>query len=192
MDRAEAVLDQMEIKKAKSLARGKVVNTRRVCITLSRSCLLLLTMLVRLIGRIPTATPRCSPLSNNRRTMTKTRLKMATRLWPKIPHPLPRLSQAQISSRYQMKPPDPPQTTLTRLPEHCQKPGRYQEQFGDSLHSFPRSKLVDHALDLGSCRTRGFRSKEFQGIEVLALLGLFARLHNHSAFHPHLDSLGGR
>lgn len=30
MDRAEAVLDQLEIKKAKSLARGKVVNARRV------------------------------------------------------------------------------------------------------------------------------------------------------------------
>lgn len=44
MDRAEAVLDQMEIKKAKSLARGKVVNNRRVCITLSRFCLLLLTI----------------------------------------------------------------------------------------------------------------------------------------------------
>ncbi|OGE58001.1 hypothetical protein PENARI_c001G11992 [Penicillium arizonense] len=29
MDRAEAVLDQMEIKKAKSLARGKIVNNRR-------------------------------------------------------------------------------------------------------------------------------------------------------------------
>ncbi|KAJ5558807.1 hypothetical protein N7535_009312 [Penicillium sp. DV-2018c] len=29
MDRAEAVLDQLEIKKAKSLARGKTVNARR-------------------------------------------------------------------------------------------------------------------------------------------------------------------
>lgn len=29
MDRAEAVMDQLEIKKAKSLARGKTVNSRR-------------------------------------------------------------------------------------------------------------------------------------------------------------------
>jgi hypothetical protein len=30
MDRAEAVLDRLEIKKAKSMARGKTVNARRV------------------------------------------------------------------------------------------------------------------------------------------------------------------
>ena len=29
MDRAEAVMDQLEIKKAKSLARGRTVNSRR-------------------------------------------------------------------------------------------------------------------------------------------------------------------
>jgi hypothetical protein len=31
MDRAEAVMDQMEIKKAKSFGRAKVIKDRRVC-----------------------------------------------------------------------------------------------------------------------------------------------------------------
>lgn len=31
MDRAEAVMDQMEIKKARSFVRAKVVKDRRVC-----------------------------------------------------------------------------------------------------------------------------------------------------------------
>lgn len=31
MDRAEAVIDQMEIKKAKSLTRAKSIKERRVC-----------------------------------------------------------------------------------------------------------------------------------------------------------------
>ena len=60
------------------------------------------------------------------------------------------------------------------------------------MSSFPRPKLVDHTLDLGGCGTRGLGPEEFQGVEVLRLLRLFSRLHNHSALYPHFNSLGRR
>lgn len=57
----------------------------------------------------------------------------------------------------------------------------------DDWNLFSRLKLVDHALNFGDCGTGRFVPEEFEGVHVFGLLRLFARLDDHSTFHPHFN-----
>ena len=54
------------------------------------------------------------------------------------------------------------------------------------LLSWP--KMVDHAVNFIDCRSGSLRSKNLEGVDIFGFHGFFSGLHDHTAFHPHLDS----
>ena len=58
------------------------------------------------------------------------------------------------------------------------------------IYLLPRSELVDHALDFRTRRAGCFGAQAFKCMDILNLLRFLARLDDHTAFDPHLDSIG--
>lgn len=53
---------------------------------------------------------------------------------------------------------------------------------------FLRPKLVNHAVNFADRRSGSFCSEKLKGVDILGFHGFFSSLHDHTTFHPHLNS----